>query len=509
MKKSRLVWVLLLAVMIGCSDSSPTNPDPDPDNQNNEEASDEKQFVWNAMNYWYYWQSDVTELGDNYLDDNPNFLQDFTDSEALFESFRHPDDDFSFFIDDYEEYQNEQDGIYAALGLNYGFVRFDPQSAEVFGYVRYVIPGSPADEAGLERLDLFSKVDGTTITIDNFRDLLTNNSPHDLTLASIDTTGPSFQFVEEETISVESRQVIEDPIFASTVIDTGGVKIGYLMYNAFQTNSHQDLNDVFADFNSQGIDELVLDLRYNGGGSVLTSQLLSSQISGLSSNDLYATLAYSEKRDDRSRDLFFLEQLPVENEQGNFEDSGPVNSVDLPRLYVLTSSSTASASEAVINSLQAYMDVTVIGSKTVGKDEGSLTLYDAPEPYLDDSQANPDHKKAIQPIVTKIVNSQDADYPNGFAPDGYSQDGCVDNPNDNCVPELTLNNLVSKPKLGSTDEPLLSRSIDVIIGPLAKQVEAEHQITMDELPLRTAFDAFKPHRQGMHIEPYMVPAEQN
>src|SRR6056297_3050631 len=128
MKKLRFIWVLLLAVMIGCSDSSPT--DPDPGNENGEEASDEKQFVWNAMNYWYYWQGDVTELGDDYFDkdtDFNNYLKDFSDAETLFESLRHPDDDFSFFIDDYEEYQNEQDGVYAALGFNYGFYYKDSQ----------------------------------------------------------------------------------------------------------------------------------------------------------------------------------------------------------------------------------------------------------------------------------------------------------------------------------------------------------------------------------------------
>ncbi|WP_441000045.1 S41 family peptidase [Fodinibius sp. SL11] len=516
MKKLRFIWVLLFAVMIGCSDSSPT--DPDSGNENNVEATAEKQFVWNAMNYWYYWQADVTELGDDYFTNDTdfnNYLKDFSDAEALFESLRHPNDDFSFFIDDYEEYQNEQDGIYAALGLNYGFYYKDSQQTDLVGYVRYIIPGSPAEDAGLERLDLFTKVDGNTITVNNYLDLLTNNSAHDLTLAHIDTSGGTIQYVEDETVTVESREVIEDPIFTSEVIDTSGVKIGYLMYNAFQTNSHQGLNDVFADFKNQGVNELVLDLRYNGGGAVITSQLLTSMISGLGSSTKFGEFEYNQKRSQNNREVFFLDEVPLENEdgefdrdsEGNFVNTEPINSLSLNTVYVLTSSGTASASETVINSLRPHMEVTYIGLKTVGKDEGSLTLYDAPTPYLNSDEANPDHKKAIQPIVLKIVNADGEAYPNGFAPDGYTSNGCADDENDNCVTEITLDNLLNKPKIGSPEEPLFSRAIDVIIGQQAKRKATTDQIKMKEVQLPTGLDAFKPHRQGMHVEPFMIPTD--
>jgi C-terminal processing protease CtpA/Prc len=522
MKKMRFIWVLLFAVMIGCSDSSPTSSDdPDSGNENNEEASAQKEFVWDAMNYWYYWQGDVTELGDDYFEDDTdfnNYLKDFSDAEALFESLRHPDDDFSFFIDDYEEYQNEQDGIYAALGFNYGFFyRYNSSQPELVGYVRYVIPDSPAAEAGLKRLDVFTKVNGNEITINNFQNLLTDNSAQDLTLAEIKTSeGKIDEFVDGETVTVESREVIEDPIYTSEVVDTSNVKIGYLMYNSFQTNSHQDLNDVFADFKNQGINELVLDLRYNGGGSVLTSQLLGSLISGLGSSKRYATLAYNEKRSQRSRDLYFLDEVPVENADGDFEDSGPVNSVELSQLYVLTSSGTASASEAVINSLRPYMDVTVIGLKTIGKDEGSLTLYDAPAPYLDDDEANPDHKKAIQPIVTKIINSQEEDYPDGFKPDGYVNGECEKDADgrdimDNCMSELTFNNLLKKPSIGDPKESLFARALDLIIGQSSKQKRTTETRfpALREIEMKNGVQDLRPNGNGMYIEPFMIPTNEN
>ncbi|MEL7833172.1 S41 family peptidase [Fodinibius sp. N2] len=513
MKNLRFICIAFLVIIIGGCELL-TGSDSDDEI---EEPSDEKQFVWNAMNYWYYWQGDVSALADN-RDDNEGefwrYLNGFSDAEALFESFRHPDDDFSFFIDDYEEYQNEQDGIYAALGLNYGFYYKDQQQTDLVGYVRYVIPGSPAEDAGLERLDLFTKVDGTTITVNNYLDLLTNDSAHDLTLAKIDTSGSNIQYVEDETVTVESQEVIEDPVFASEVIDTSGVKIGYLMYNSFQTNSHQALNDVFSDFKNQAINELVLDLRYNGGGAVITSQLLTSMISGLGSSTKFGEFEYNEKRSaNNNREVFFLDEVPLENEdgdikrdnEGNFENSESMNRLSLDKVYVLTSSGTASASETVINSLLPHIDVTYIGLKTVGKDEGSLTLYDAPSPYLNSDEANSDHKKAIQPIVLKIVNADGEAYPTGFAPEGYTSDGCPDDDSDNCVSEITLDNILNKPNLGNPEEPLFSRAIDIILGQQTKRRAGVKQIKMKEAPLPTGFDAFKLHRQGMFVEPYMMP----
>ncbi|PAU94696.1 hypothetical protein CK503_04275 [Aliifodinibius salipaludis] len=510
MKNLRLIWVLLLVLMIGGCDLFTGSDDEI------KEPTAEKKFMWNAMNYWYYWQGEVDELDDEFNDDKSkfyNYLNNNSDAEELFESLRHPEDDFSFFIDDYEEFQDEQDGVYAALGFNYGFIRIS--QTEYMGYVRYVIPNTPAEEAGFKRLDLFTEVDGNTITENNYLDLLTSDSNHELTMVHLERTEDDFTIVEDSTVSVNSEEVVEDPVLKTEVIDTAGVSIGYISYNAFRDNYHSRLNEVFGEFQSQNIDDLVLDLRYNGGGSVLTSQLLASLISGLGSNDKYATLAYNEKRSERSRDLYFLDEVPLKDEDDEFNNSEPINNLSLSTVYILVSRSTASASEAVINSLKPYMDVTIIGLKTVGKDEGSLTLYDTSPPYLDDSDANPDHKKAIQPIVTKIINSQGSDYPDGFAPDGYVNGECAENADgsdvvDNCINEITVDNLIERPALGSPDEPLFSRAIDLIIGQTAKQKQAtETRLpTLREIEIKNGVQDLRPNGNGMYIEPFMVPTDE-
>jgi hypothetical protein len=217
-----------------------------------------------------------------------------------------------------------------------------------------------------------------------------------------------------------------------------------------------------------------------------------------------------------------LDEVPLKNEEGQFENSEPINSLSLPSVYVLTSNNTASASEAVINSLDPYIDVTIIGLKTVGKDKGSLTLYDKKAPYTwnenpndEKPDPNPDHKKAIQPIVTKIVNSQGADYPQGFEPIGYDPDlnngsgGCPDDPTDNCVNEISVSNLKEKPKLGSPDEPLFSRAIDIIIGQTAKQKKTtESDIpALRVIEMKNGVQDLRPNGHGMYIEPFMMPAD--
>lgn len=504
MKKfNNIILIFIVAItMISCSDDENI---VGPDNET-EEASSEKQFVYNGMNEWYLYRNDVADLADDRFENDAAFqqyLMNFTDASTLFSELQIPNDPYSFFIEDYEEYEQEQDGIRAALGFNYGFIGFQ-NSNDIVGYIRYIIPDSPADEADLQRLDLFTKVDGTDLTRDNYRGILREDGPHDLTLAEIDTSGQSVSFNETETVTVESEQVQENPIFKDTLITRNNTQIGYLMYNAFQGNSHEDLNQVIGNFESSGIDELVLDLRYNGGGAVISSQTLASMISGLDSTNTFANFSYNDKKSQLDNTDHFLNEVPLQNEEGEFERNNqgqytntiPMNTLSgIDQLYVLTSRSTASASEALINGLRPYMDVILIGETTEGKDVGSITLYDAPPEYSNKDNINSDHKKAIQPIVVSITNSENNNYSGGFTPNHEAS-------------ELTAENLMEKPAIGSSDEPLLGAAISLITGESTAKTAADKtpsmlrsaEILMNDTELR-------PHDNVMYIEPSMLPAQ--
>jgi C-terminal processing protease CtpA/Prc len=462
-KRFHLFTTLLVIALIfwGCDDNSTGSTV--------EEAPSQRQFVWEALNFWYFWQADVPELADNkeFFDSEQayhDYLMGFQDAEGVFEDLLFTpenfgqgigEDDFSFFIDDYEVFLDSRQGISRDFGFEYGLVQLDRNSSDIFGYVQYVLEDTPADEAGLTRGDIFTGINGTTLTVNNFRSLLANN-PIELTLAeSIDgeitETG--------ETVTVNATQIQEDPVYLSKVIETGSAKVGYLLYNSFQTNSHQKLNDVFGNFISEGINELVLDLRYNGGGAVITSATLSSMISGLGSSETFAEYTFNEKRSQQGTTVPFQDDLRIYNEAGEETDQIDMNKLSsLDRLFVLTGFATASASESVINGLMPFMEVTYIGRQTVGKDDASLTLYDAPAPYTDRDQANPDHKNAIQPIVLKIRNADGQSNGVGFLPEG-----------ENFVREIDyLDNL---PPLGDENDPLLARALQLISGePVAKQL---------------------------------------
>ena len=129
-----------------------------------------------------------------------------------------------------------------------------------------------------------------------------------------------------------------------------------------------------------------------------------------------------------------------------------INSVNMTKIYILTSESTASASELVINGLKPYITVVQIGDVTTGKNVGSVTLYDSPT--FGKENRNPNHRYAMQPLVLKIVNGAGfGDYQSGLEPDFKLKETLS-----------TLN------VLGSPDEPLLSLAIGKI-NPTTKRKE--------------------------------------
>lgn len=433
-----------------------------------EEAPPERQFIWNAMNYWYFWQEDIPKLADDmqFFDNKQayhDYLMEFQDVEGVFNDLLFSEDnfdetiaedDFSFFIDDYEEFNQQRQGNSFDFGFQYGLVRMCKTCTDLFGYVQYVLDNTPADEAGLQRGDVFTHINGTRLTVNNYTSALSTNR-YELGLADYNDEDVT---PNGETVTVEAADVTEDPIFLSKVIDTGSAKVGYLMYNSFQSNSHENLNKVFEDFDSQTIDELVLDLRYNGGGSVITSQVLASMISGLGDDDDFGRFSFNSKRAPQyDQPLSFRSKVPLYDDEGNPTDQTiPMNTVQLNQLYVLTGFGTASASEAIINSLKPYMDVIVIGRQTVGKDDVSLTLYDSGGNYLSRENINPDHEYAIQPIVAKIVNKNGESNHEGFLPTG-----------DHFIREIDY--LDDLPPLGDENEQLLARALaEITGGPVAK-----------------------------------------
>ena len=216
------------------------------------------------------------------------------------------------------------------------------------------------------------------------------------------------------------------------------------MYNQFVSEKSHQLNQVFRNFKNEGISELVIDLRYNGGGSIKNCVELASMITGQFSNEIFAEEQWNSKLLPYLRNNFGKETL-INRFRGVLDDGEEINSLNLNRVFIITTSESASASELLINGLSPYINVIQIGEKTVGKNVGSITVYD----YIDDEQTkNPDHTYAMQPIVLKIANNDGfADYTNGLLPDYFIEED---------IQNMGI--------LGTKNEPLLSEVLEIING---------------------------------------------
>ena len=486
MKKFALLSLIFLSLFVlSCSKDS-NDPDPQPialDNEIND-------FVWSGLNSEYYWQADVPNLADTKNDvqnDYYTYLNSYNNPEDLFESllfdYGHTDR-FSWFIDDYDEQNASFRGVTDSFGFEFGLARVSSTSNDVIGYVTYVVPNSPAADANMKRGDVFNVFNGTTLTLDNYRVVNAYYTDNTISLgfATIQN-GNVVSNNKNETLNV--REVIENPVHYYDIITNGsGTKIGYLVYNGFKYTFHQELNDVFGDFKNQGIQELVLDLRYNGGGSVLTSAYLASMIYATpSSSSVFGKLIYNSKHSSDNSYYPFFNDGNIYNIDGFKTGEFSINRLNtLTKLYVIVSGDTASASEMIINGLRGQnLEVVLIGETTYGKNVGSYTVYDSPD--FSSNNVNPNHTNAMQPITFQIFNAKDqSDYTQGF------------------VPQYEVIEYVSEMKqFGDLQEPLLKAALDVISGQTPR-VQDTKSLKLETELLTTSFAKRKFSKEMYQLE---------
>lgn len=417
-------------------------------------------FFWQTLNLYYFWQGDVPDLADDRFDTQiayDEYLTENDDPVDLLENkLLFSEDRFTFYSDDYTELVNSSAGVSKSNGLQFGLGRISGTD-EVFGFVEYIVKNSNASGQDIKRGDLFIGVDGQTLfsnrenPADNNLDLLFgDNDTYSLNMAEIVDGGitPS----DRKVTLTKSEGLVEDPIHVSKVITSGDKKIGYLMYNQFVSGSENALNAVFSDFIAQGVNDLVLDLRYNPGGRGSTAAVLSSLIKGTNTSDLLYKTVYNAKLQAEfgsSTENYFVSTT------GTFDGNtdAPLNTLNLNRVYIIAAEGSASASELVMVGLAPYINVVHIGGTTVGKNQGSVLFVDDPEGgNVYDAERveniNPNVQWGLQPIISQVENSAGfTDYVDGLVPD-------IELPED--ITNLGV--------LGNENEPLLARAIQEITG---------------------------------------------
>ena len=432
MKKSLIVGllVLLFFIPLGCSDMD-DNAVPS--------SLQVKDFVWKGLNLYYLWQADVPNLADNRFANQSElneFLTTYSTPEDLFNALRVPNtiDKYSVIFNDYSVLEGLLSGNTLNNGMDYGLRYKTGSTTDIYGWVRYIIPNSDASTKAIYRGNIFFAINGTPLTIDNYKTLLANNT---YTVNFADYDGGAIT-PNGQSVSLTKTNLAENPILLSTVINQGTHNIGYLMYNGFYSSYDGQLNTVFGSFQSQNVTDLVIDLRYNSGGSINTATKLASMITGQFTGQVFAKQQWNAK----------AQSYYLSNNPGSLENKfmGGLNSLQLNKVYILTSKSSASASELLINCLKPFINVVQIGDVTTGKNVGSITLYDSPN--FGKSNVNPSHKYAMQPIVLKIVNKDNfGDYTSGISPTTLFQEDAS-----------------SLGVLGNNDEPLLNIAINQITG---------------------------------------------
>lgn len=451
--KTSLYYLAFLFLVLACSKDDAPNPDPiteipDPEVPVAKDVT-AHDFMWKAMNFWYFWQANVADLSDSrFANDSQynSYLQEQGEPDEFFnDKLLFTEDRFSFLNADYKELVQSFQGISKSNGLEFGLSLFS-NSENVYGYVRYIVPGSNAATADISRGEIFTGVDGQTLNLDNYQSLLFgSNDTYTLNMASI----------ENNTISANGKSVTltkeaglsENPVFKTEVFEVSGQKIGYLMYNGFTSNYNEELNAAFGTLKTAGVTDLVLDLRYNSGGSVNSSRLLASMIYGTDTSKLYIRQRWNAKLQPQ----FSASQL--EDYFANTTGESPINTLNLSRVFVIATGSTASASELVMNGLDPYMDVIHVGTTTRGKNEFSITLVDLPSNtyiYASDKESsiNANNRWGIQPLVGRNENSVGFyDYTDGFTPD-YA----------------LAESLGNYGVLGDPSEPLLAKCLELITG---------------------------------------------
>lgn len=398
-------------------------------------------WILENMKFWYYWNDkipakpDKTQTPDKFFDSILNKFDAATNPTG---------DRFSWIQESADDLKASLSGEETTTGIEFDLRLREANSTDVIAKVFYVQRNSPADKVGVKRGDIITSVNGTKLTTTNYRDVIFGDG---------NTKTYGFATIENNKIvdsnvtkSITAVVYQANPVYLDSVYAIQGKKIGYLVYNQFvpgPNNSQsaiydQQLRSVFGKFKAQGVSELVLDLRYNPGGYVSSSTLLSSLVGrGINSAKLYYKKeynktvtpeyrAYDKKNGKNSFDEFFY------NEANNIGGN-------LQRVYVLTTYGTASASELLINGLRPFMEVVTIGTTSHGKNVGSITIPDETGRI----------KWGMQPIVFKSYNSlNQSDYSTGFVPKVE-------------VKEYT--NVAWKP-LGDINDALLNAAIGQITG---------------------------------------------
>ncbi|AJW63608.1 putative CtpA-like serine protease [Elizabethkingia miricola] len=430
MRWSLLCYTILFTILYSCrADEEMPSTYPAGSNQQ------VNQWMLKTMQRYYLWADQIPSQIS--LDQNP---------KDYFKSLLVKDDQFSVAIKKDDPGTIPQ-SVRTLFGFDFSVIQQHNQLT--FALVKMVLEDSPAKRAGLQRGDIITGINEFSVSPENISKIMaavSGSRTLSLKIAELKDN----QLVFRRSVEVQAMLSFNQPLL-SKILEVNNDKVGYLYLADFQDGVASSLVKPFQEFKGQNIRHLILDLRYNGGGSVSSAAALCALITDkLKSGTPFIVYKGNKNGGTVSHSI---DQAFANGNQNISFDALKTSALSLSEVYIITSANTASAAEVVINNLKPYIKVTQIGDKTLGKDMAAFTLSDT---------ETPENKWVIYPMVYKIFNILDSgNYTSGIEPaliaDEYAQ-------------------LPLQP-LGSKDETLLASALLVITGQASSNLKTKSHNT--------------------------------
>jgi len=370
----------------------------------------QKQWILDTMDYAYLWRAESPSVD----------LAAYETPEDLLRALRIDIDRWSYVADKVTTDKLFRDGQYIGLGFR------NDRDPEGNVRVSFVHTDSPADRVGIQRGDILYSVNGVTIAeldANGWGDIWGPDDegvPVSLEFQAASTAASDIgQPVGLRAVDMVKEWVTITTVSVHRVIDLGERKVGYLEFETFVEPAVAALDEAFRDFQAAGVDAVIVDMRYNGGGRISVAEHLINLLIGRRAT---GQVAFGYRYNDN-----------LAGEASTTNVSEVARTLDLSEVVFIVDRRTLSASELVINSVAPYIPVTLVGGQTGGKPVGSRGFEFCEE-------------KLLIPITFKLVNrDEQGEYYDGFAPD------CA------AVDDLTV-------PLGDDTEDMLAAAVGLLRG---------------------------------------------
>jgi carboxyl-terminal processing protease len=344
------------------------------------EAKLTNEALLDYMKEWYLWYDTMPDVSAN----------DFNTQQELLDTLMFkPIDKWSYIqkTSEYNDYYTK--GLYIGHGVG---LRWNPEGKLK---VAFIFDDSDLKTQGVSRGWVVTAINGTDVQ---------PGEVIDTSILGPDEEGiqNSFTFRDLsggiQTFTSTKKMIDINSVLYSEIIEIAGKKVGYFVYQCFTDASKDELNILFSDFLAEDVDELIIDLRYNSGGVTDVSNFLGNLFFGrVADKGAFLKFVYNDKKSERNVDLRYKPET---------------NSIIIPRVFFITTRSTASASEVLINSLMAYddrIDMLIVGDTTQGKPVGMIAKQ-----FTD---------YTLVPITYYMYNKDyEGEYFEGLPPDYFVED---------------------------------------------------------------------------------------